>query len=184
MKSVVARLTVKTVRIVARRARRLKREPMRNECVRENPGGHARLLYVRAGLSKSGARWAEFTGSRNQKTTGENMAKLLTAEETAKRELRWKARTMGTLEVLAALKTAMPEVWARAEVVGCWVWTTFDARPSEQVRAGLLDLGFIWNHTRLAWQHACGQFRHHSKTNPYFNYAVVPARELESKLTV
>ena len=87
-------------------------------------------------------------------------------------------RTMGTYGVLARLQADMPDVWARATVVGRWVWVAFDTPPAQAVRVGLLELGFHWNHTRQCWQHSCGVFRHYSKKDPRYTYGVVDATEV------
>lgn len=97
----------------------------------------------------------------------------------ARRAMRRENQGMETLKVLATLKDKLPEVWEIAEVVGKWVWVEFPMPPAAQVREALLDLGFHWNHTRKAWQHACGCYAHKTNGNPRWKYAVVPAIELQ-----
>lgn len=97
-----------------------------------------------------------------------------------KRAMRRKNGARDTLTVLADLKTNLPDVWELAEVVGQWVWIEFPMKPSEQVREYLLDAGFHWNHKRMAWQHACGKWAHHSPGNPRWKYLTVPAAELDA----
>jgi len=72
---------------------------------------------------------------------------------------RDKNRALSTERVLEILRRWMPKQFAQAEVVGQWVWITFDEQPVEQVRAELSQLGFHWNNNRKCWQHPCGQFR-------------------------
>lgn len=81
-----------------------------------------------------------------------------------------------TEEVLAMLQAEIPEVWERAEVVGAWVWISFDAKPAADIRALLYNLGFSWNKKRQAWQNPCGVWRRHSAGNPRWKYGSVPAK--------
>lgn len=90
---------------------------------------------------------------------------------------------MDTLAVLAKLKAEQPVIWEVAEVVGQWVWVSFECPPSQEVRTWLLDAGFHWNHTRKCWQHACGKFSLHSRGNPRFTYMTVPATEMTESAT-
>jgi hypothetical protein len=73
-------------------------------------------------------------------------------------EERQRCRSLPSAEVLAHLRRWYPEAYALAEVVGAWVWVTFTEQPSENLRAGLSQIGFHWNNTRKCWQHPCGQF--------------------------
>ena len=98
-----------------------------------------------------------------------------------RRALRRKNAMRDTLTVLAVLKEQLPEVWELSEVVGQWVWIEFPTKPSDTVRETLLDMGFHWNHRRVAWQHACGKFTHHSPGNPRWKYLSVPASEMETQ---
>lgn len=95
------------------------------------------------------------------------------------RQARFAASQRDTLTVLKLLKEQLPGVWDISEVVGKWVWIEFPQKPSEQVRTTLLDMGFHFNVKRMAWQHACGHFTHHSPGNPRWKYATVAASELE-----
>lgn len=85
-----------------------------------------------------------------------------------------------TLTVLAILKTELPNAWELAEVVGQWVWIEFPSKPDDVTREALLDMGFHWNQKRVAWQHACGKFSHHTNGNPRWKYMTVAAAELET----
>ncbi len=55
-----------------------------------------------------------------------------------------------------------------AEVVGKWVWLEFDAKPAEEVRAGLSAIGFRWNRKRHCWQHPCGHYSKASHADTWF----------------
>lgn len=41
---------------------------------------------------------------------------------------------------------------AKTEIVGSWVWCSFDHKPDQSVRDSLKQLGFHWNHKRSVWQ--------------------------------
>ena len=71
-------------------------------------------------------------------------------------EARKKNRTLPTAKVLQMLQTAAPEAFRLAEVVGKWVWVTFQEQPAAELRQQLAQLGFHWNNTRQTWQHPCG----------------------------
>lgn len=43
-----------------------------------------------------------------------------------------------------------------AEIVGKYVWVTFDDKPDKIVREILKGAGFYWSKRRLAWMHPCG----------------------------
>lgn len=101
-----------------------------------------------------------------------------------KRRERWANSSLDTLTVLARLKEQQPEVWEQAEVVGKWVWITFEMKPAEQIREYLLDLGFHWNHTRSCWQHSCGHYTRHTSGDPRWKYGNVPAKALDQPDTI
>jgi DNA repair protein RadC len=88
-----------------------------------------------------------------------------------------------TLELLSKLKTEMPELWDKAEVVGKWVWLEFNVAPLKEVRDKLKELGFHWNHTRRCWQHPCGVSSARSGQDPRGVYQVMPASSLELQET-
>jgi hypothetical protein len=67
-------------------------------------------------------------------------------------------RALPTSRVLELLRRWQPKQYALAEVVGQWIWITFNEQPAEKVRADLSQLGFHWNNSRKCWQHPCGQF--------------------------
>ena len=82
--------------------------------------------------------------------------------------------------VLERLQSERPDVWARAYVVGRWVWVEFpdDARPDEATRDFLKRTGFSWSRNRRAWQHCGGVPRPRASHDPRFVYGAVPARAL------
>lgn len=93
-------------------------------------------------------------------------------------------RTLGTMDVLARLKADAPAAFDAARVVGVWVWCEFDAKPDAGTRSVLKALGFHWNRDRVAWQHPCGRFMHHSPGDPREKYGSIPAAALDDERTV
>jgi hypothetical protein len=89
------------------------------------------------------------------------------------------ASMVNTLDLLSKLKSQMPEIWSKAEVVGKWCWLEFNVAPAKDVRDQLKELGFHWNHIRKCWQHPCGTSRARSSRDPRGIYPVVPATALE-----
>jgi hypothetical protein len=45
---------------------------------------------------------------------------------------------------------------AAVEIIGAWVWVTFDAKPDDETRASLKGAGFRWSARRGQWANACG----------------------------
>lgn len=93
-------------------------------------------------------------------------------------------RSKGAADVLSCLKADFHEVWELAEVVGRWVWISFDSKPPAAVRVYLLELGFHFNRQRSAWQHACGVFCKQSPGDPRFKYGAVSASALDDAAAV
>jgi len=89
-------------------------------------------------------------------------------------EARKHNRVLPTNKVLDLLRKANPDLFNVAEVVGKWVWVSFNEQPAPSLRQQLAQLGFHWNRERQAWQHPCGAFRvrgaidPHQKYNSYF----------------
>lgn len=44
----------------------------------------------------------------------------------------------------------------QAELVGKWIWVSFDEKPDRQLRRTLKDFGFRWSKRRGKWAHNCG----------------------------
>ena len=86
-------------------------------------------------------------------------------------EARKKNRTLPTEKVLNLLLNSAPDLYRLAEVVGKWVWVTFQQQPAAEIRQQLAQLGFHWNRERQAWQHPCGQFRLSSASDPHEKYS-------------
>ena len=84
---------------------------------------------------------------------------------------RTKNRTLPTPTVLQRLQSTLPEVYRFAEVVGKWVWVSFNEQPAAEIRQQLAQLGFHWNRQRQAWQHPCGQFSLSSSYDPHEKYS-------------
>jgi hypothetical protein len=40
------------------------------------------------------------------------------------------------------------------------LWIQFAEKQPREITSRLAELGFHWNHTRQAWQHPCGLYRH------------------------
>ena len=57
-----------------------------------------------------------------------------------------------------------------AELVGCWVWVSFDEKPDEETRSTLKAAGFRWVRKREKWAHNCGRPCRSSKSNPWDKY--------------
>jgi hypothetical protein len=85
-------------------------------------------------------------------------------------EARKRNRSLPTEKVLNLLQTGSPDLFNLAEVVGKWVWVTFQEQPAAELRQTLAQLGFHWNRTRQAWQHPCGNFRIGSAADPREKY--------------
>lgn len=80
-----------------------------------------------------------------------------------------------TLSLIERLKTEMPDLLDKAQVVGRWVWLEFNVPPVDEIRASLKKLGFHWNGRRKCWQHPCGVPRTRSGGDPRSYYQVKPA---------
>lgn len=92
-------------------------------------------------------------------------------------------RKTDAVALVGRLKTELPEIWNRAEVVGDWVWLEFNIPPAREIRTKLKALGFHWNRGRQCWQHPCGFQRPRSIRDPKGVYPVTPASALELKET-
>jgi len=57
-----------------------------------------------------------------------------------------------------------------AELVGCWVWVTFDGKPEPEIRQTLKDAGFRWIRKREKWAHNCGRPCRAGKGKPWEKY--------------
>ena len=86
-------------------------------------------------------------------------------------EARKRNRTLPTDKVLALLHTVNPDLFNLAEVVGKWIWVSFQDQPAATLRQQLAQLGFHWNRERQAWQHPCGEFRLRGASDPHEKYA-------------
>lgn len=54
-----------------------------------------------------------------------------------------------------------------AEVVGAWVWVTFDEKPSAELREELKSAGFRWVRKRGQWAHNCGVFSRSNRSDAH-----------------
>ena len=86
---------------------------------------------------------------------------------------RYQNRSLPTESLLNLIRREAPDFWRMAEVVGKWVWISFDDRQPCRITAALSELGFHWNNRRQAWQHPCGTVAASSNKDPrriYRNY--------------
>jgi hypothetical protein len=79
-------------------------------------------------------------------------------------------RSFSTRQVLDLLQAEAPEFFDKAEVVGQWVWITFQDKQPREVTARLAEFGFHWNNKRGSWQHPCGQLRPGTQHDPRQKY--------------
>jgi DNA repair protein RadC len=86
-----------------------------------------------------------------------------------------------TIALVDRMKTELPEIWSKAQVVGSWVWLEFDIPPLPEIRSKLKQLGFHWNGKRKCWQHPCGAERTSSSKDPRAVYSVVPATDVTAQ---
>ena len=96
----------------------------------------------------------------------------------ARTDAEKEARRMPMAELLPRLQAEVPTAWRMAEIVGRWVWITFDSKPDKPTRDVLKVLGFRWNHRRGAWQHSCGVESISSKGDPRARYWTAPVAGL------
>ena len=61
-----------------------------------------------------------------------------------------------------------------AEVVGVWVWVSFDEKPEDGLRKLLKEFGFKFSTRRRKWAHSCGTPSRAGKGNPWEKYSVRP----------
>jgi hypothetical protein len=74
------------------------------------------------------------------------------------------------------------EVRPHCYVVGKWVWAEFEAKPDQETRKALRDMGFRWNRKRGCWQNPCG---YHTRAaqgyDPRWKYGAVPVTDLDKR---
>ncbi len=68
-----------------------------------------------------------------------------------------------------------------AELVGRWVWVTFDSKPNAEIRQELKDFGFRWSPKRGKWAHNCGHPSRSSTGNPWLKYRHCKISELDTQ---
>lgn len=66
-----------------------------------------------------------------------------------------------------------------AEVVGRWVWITFQSKPDADTRNMLKSFGFRWSPRRGKWAHNCGHPSRSSTGNPWLKYRHCRISELD-----
>jgi hypothetical protein len=93
--------------------------------------------------------------------------------------VRSRNRALPTGEVLEMLRATAPAIYARAEIVGRWVWVAFESPQSRQTTAMLSQFGFHWNNTRQTWQHPCGVKSEGTGADPRAKYGSCHASEFQ-----
>lgn len=95
-------------------------------------------------------------------------------------------RSLSTVDLLARIDDDCPELLKACRVVGRWVWAEFAAKPDDETRAYLRELGFHWNRNRSAWQHPCGHFcaKPARSYDPRDVYGEIPAALADRKVGV
>ncbi len=88
-------------------------------------------------------------------------------------------RQLGTQAVLSLLRTEAPQFYARAEIVGKWLWIQFPDKQPREVTSALAQLGFHWNNKRQVWQHPCGHLTEGSPDDPRAKYGTHHAADLQ-----
>ena len=90
---------------------------------------------------------------------------------------------MNTEEVVKEI-LRRPEIKNNFEVVGSWVWCSFEEKPSIEILNFLRSLGFRWNRKRRVWQNACGVRSRSTEGDPKAHYQVIPLRNYNLKVEV
>ena len=94
-------------------------------------------------------------------------------------KLRDQNRMLAPEAVCDLLRQHAPELFDLAEIVGEWVWITFETEPAEKVRAQLSQFGFHWNNARKCWQHPCGKITERATVDPRQKYGTRFAADLQ-----
>ncbi|MCJ7828439.1 MAG: hypothetical protein MUP81_01705 [Dehalococcoidia bacterium] len=66
-----------------------------------------------------------------------------------------------------------------ADVVGHWVWVSFEQKPSDEIRQAMKDFGFRWSSRRGEWAHNCGYPTKSGHCIPRVKYGAVPISKVE-----
>jgi hypothetical protein len=83
---------------------------------------------------------------------------------------RDKNRALPMESLLNLIHNEAPDFWNAVEVVGKWVWITFEGKQPREITAVLSQLGFHWNNRRQVWQHPCGQVTARADFDPRRKY--------------
>ena len=68
-----------------------------------------------------------------------------------------------------------------ADVVGVWVWASFESKPTASIRESLKAVGFRWSTRRSAWAHNCGTPSKRGRVDPRRTYGMVPVSAYASR---
>ena len=85
----------------------------------------------------------------------------------------------GTHNLIEVVEFCRSHRFHQAEIVGRWVWISFDGKPNAEVRQSLKDFGFVWIAKRGRWAHNCGHPSRHGQGDPRNKYGVVPIEQAE-----
>jgi len=80
----------------------------------------------------------------------------------------------GTHNLIEVVEFCKHNGFHQAEIVGRWVWITFNEKPSETIREKLKGFGFRWIKRRGRWAHNCGHPSKRGRQDPRFKYGVIP----------
>jgi len=78
-----------------------------------------------------------------------------------------------TQEVVDSILIKQPSLKDNFEVVGDWVWCSFDEKPALEILQFLREIGFKWNRKRKIWQNSCGVYSRSSDDDPKQKYPVL-----------
>jgi hypothetical protein len=79
-------------------------------------------------------------------------------------------RALPMESLLNLIRKEAPAFWDSVEVVGQWVWLSFQEKQPRELTAVLSQLGFHWNNRRQVWQHPCGQLTARADFDPRRRY--------------
>ena len=69
-----------------------------------------------------------------------------------------------------------------AEIVGSWVWISFDEKPDEDTISNLKEYGFRYSPRRKKWAHNCGTpTKSAYSSNPWEKYQHFPVSEYATR---
>ena len=88
-------------------------------------------------------------------------------------------KTTQTHNLIEVIDFCQKNGFHQAEIVGRWVWLSFEQKPNAEIRQKLKDFGFRWVHRRGRWAHNCGHYSRQGKGDPRLKYGAVPVDEID-----